>query len=151
MVWANASAIMVQWRAQILACPSVIAIGVTSSNIHYPQLDLGGGDALPAVKLVDPAHSRTRHAEGAVGLAQLSLSAHFYVGLTTAVDAGFLETFARDVVQELWEQYYGFAWRDISTALASDPTPGQRAAGEEIPEVLFRGVSILADVGLDRS
>lgn len=147
-MWSPASsAILVQWRTQLMACPSLLAI--TEPQYHYPTFDFQK-DPLPAVLLGETNHRRVRYAEGANGLIGFTLLAKFHFKVEGTQTAADMETLARTVTKELWDQFYGLAWKDIDTNLSSDPTPAMRADGEQTG-VVYRSFLLTANVGLDRS
>jgi hypothetical protein len=150
-MWASdASAILVKWRAQLVACPSLSDIGMVEANFHYPNVDLEKS-TYPLSLLGETPHRRFRYAEGARGLIAVTLLAKLYLKLEDASTdtASTIETLGRNVVADLWDQPYGLAWKDIETGLASEPTAAQRANGENTG-VVFRSILITANVGLDR-
>jgi len=154
MTWLNASAVITQWRDQLLLCPAVIAAPFVSADVNYPTF--AGGDAktpdsLPAIILQEAPQTRTRYAEGAIPLIAGNLKAVFFFPMSVAVNAGFCETFARQVILELGAQYNsGLAFSDYETSLASDPRPGARAAGESSSTNTYRAVAITVRYGLSR-
>jgi hypothetical protein len=51
-VWStDASAILLQWRTQLLACPTVTTLGIPQDNLHYPNFDITK-EPLPAAVAV---------------------------------------------------------------------------------------------------
>ena len=153
MSWTNPSAVITQWRTQLLACSAVSALPVVEADFHYPFF-AGGGlvpDTLPAVLLQEPEHTRHRYAEGALPLIGGTLKAGFYLDEATATDAGFLETFARNVIEQLGSQYDGgLAFKNYATTLSSEPKPAARAAGANDSRNLYRSVILTVQYGLDR-
>jgi hypothetical protein len=154
MTWSNPSAVITQWRDQLLLCPSVAAVPIGSPDVHYPTFaggDSESPDSLPCALLQEAPQSRTRYAEGAIPLISGMLKANFYFPLTLATSAGFCETFARQVILELGQQYNaGLAFSDFETILSSDPRPGARASGEDSPTNTYRAVTITVRYGLSR-
>lgn len=150
MTWSlGASDIIIQWRTQLKAC--ALLSTWLDSQFHYPAFD-PLADGIPAVLLAETPHTRERYAEGAIPLIGFSLRADFYLDATNFPDAGYVETFARDIIKQLGSQYYGFAWKSLGTELASDPTPGQRAVSQDetSPPTLYRVITVRAEVGLSR-
>jgi len=153
VTWVNASAVLTQYRAQLLACPTVDAL-FDEANFHYPYFQGGSSetpDSLPACLLQEIPQRRVRYAEGAIPLISGTLKACFYFLVTDAVNAGFCETFARDVILELGQQLNGgLAFSDYEVTLSSDPRPGARAAGDTAQQNTFRAVTITVQYGLSR-
>lgn len=145
----DATAILLQWRTQLLACPTVVTAGILSPNIHYPNFDFEQDD-IPAILVGEKNHRRFRYAEGAAGLISFDTIAKIYLPVGGGKDGGTIEKMARDIVLDLWNQFYGFAWRDIDTNLSSEPTPAQRADGSNIANMSYRAILITANIGLDR-
>jgi hypothetical protein len=154
MSWSNPSAVITQWRDQLLLCPVVIAVPIVQADVHYPAF--AGGDAefpdsLPCILVQEAPQSRVRYAEGAIPLISGNLRANFYFPLSIAVSAGFCETFARQVLLELGQQFNsGLAFSDFETILSSDPRPGARASGEDSSTNTYRAVTISVRYGLSR-
>lgn len=154
MTWANPSGVMTQWRAQLLLCPSILAVPFAQADFHYPNFEGGSSetpDSLPAVLLQEAPQTRQRYAEGAIPLISGTLRAVFFFPIAMAVNAGFCETFIRAVMLELGEQYNGgLAFSDYECSLSSDPRPGARASETDQTNNSFRAVSLTVRYGLTR-
>lgn len=144
MTWTNPPAVVTQWRDQLLACASVASAGIVSARAHYPALAVQT-DTLPAVVVADTNPRRDRYAEGSTGLPSGNLVATFYLPTSSYTDAGSVESFASAVIKELMAQSTIIPFRDVSSGLASDPTPGARAAGGNADH---RTITITATYGL---
>lgn len=145
MTWQNPPPIVTRFRTHLLACASFTGAGFNASGTHYPAFDIQT-ETLPACVLYLTPLRRTRFAEGVLPLVSGTLTAKFYFPSTSTV--GTLETFAHNITTELGNQFYGLAWRDFETQLASDLNPGQRADGENNANSDHRVVSITAEFGL---
>jgi len=145
MTLTNAPATVTQLETQVAACPCVIAKGA-QANIWYPNISLKTV-TLPAILLVEVSQERTRYAEGAVPLISGTFKIVFYEAGT---DPGDMETFARQLILELGEQYYGLCFRSYQVGRCSDPTPGQRAVADGKPSADYRSITITVQYGLSR-
>lgn len=145
----DASAILIKWKAQLLVCQAIIDLGILDANVHYPNFDFEQ-DTLPCLLVGETNHRRFRYAEGAAGLINFDCLAKLYLKVGSGQDAGTIETIGRDINLQLWNQFYGMAWRDIDVKLSSEPTAAQRADGDKIPNMSYRAILITANIGLDR-
>lgn len=154
MTWSNPSAVLTQWRAQLVASTTVAALPLLSAGFHYPEFTTSGitPDTLPVALLQESEEGRERYAEGAIPLISGTLKATFYFAEAMAATAGFMETFARDVIKDLALQSAsgGLAFKSFSTSLSSEPKPTARAAGVDTPASMYRAVTITANYGLSR-
>jgi hypothetical protein len=164
MVWVNPPPTVLQFRTQLLLCPTVIGtgpfqLGMILANFHYPTLNpsqanpnLPPPDPMPCAFLADMETDRERYAEGAVGLISGELVAQFYVASadTAIYDAGSMETMARQILIELDSQYFGLTFRRKKTKTSSDPKPGQQGDGGTATQALFRTFLISLTYGLSR-
>lgn len=148
MSWsAYASPILLQWRTQLEACATLA--GITQAQYHTPELDIAE-DLFPAVLLQEISLRRDRYAEGAVPLVGFTLTADFYLPFAVAPDDCAAEAFARNVINDLGQQYDGFMIKNMTTELCGTLTPGQRAVGLTDAQMNFRVARIMAEVGLTR-
>lgn len=152
MTWANPSGLITKFRDQLLLCADVTSSGLVSNDFHYPDFAAAGTtpDTIPAVLLQEPVEERERYAEGAIPLISGTLKAAFFFPLSIAVSAGFMETFARNVIKQLASQSPGISFKGYSTALSTDPKPSARAAGADDTTNLYRRVTITVTYGLSR-
>lgn len=150
MTWANPSGVLIQFRTQLLACATISAVPMVVGDFHYPEFAAAGitPDTLPACLLQEGRGTRERYAEGAVGLIGGTLKASFYFKEAIAVNAGYMETFSRDLIKDLSSQYYGLPFRDWEVTLSSEPKPAARGAGINNSNDLYRAVTITVQYGL---
>src|SRR6185369_1458517 len=97
----DASAILLNWRTQLLACSTLSSANFVQNSFHYPNFYFEK-DGLPAILVGEKNHRRTRYAEGAAGLISFDVIAKIYLPTGSDEDAGTIETMARDVVLDLW-------------------------------------------------
>jgi len=154
MTWSNASPVLIQFRAQLLLSPTILAVPMVQAEFHYPAFGPSGTtpETMPACLLQETPQERERYAEGALPLVSGTLKAAFFFGEATSLDSGAMEAFARDVIKDLALQSAsgGISFRSFSTSLSSDPKPAARAAGETSAVNLYRSVTITANYGLSR-
>lgn len=142
------------FRDMMLACSSVTGAGLTTGKIWYPSAvaesdDATAVDALPRAILAEEDYTRSRYAEGARGLPGGRISCT----VSAAVATGVLEALARSIIDdmELLSHSQGLPNLKGSTGLASEPTPGQRAAadGSTHTDAEFSTISMTFDYGLN--
>lgn len=152
MTWSNPPPTVTQFRTQLLLCPALVALGATVDRFHYPSAVPSGDnyDQMPFLVLADLNTKRTRYAEGTIPLVSGVLAATIYVDEDTLNNVGGLETLARQVLIELGQQQFGIAFREFDVGLASDLSPGQRAAGEDTTQGAYRTIQITCPYGLNR-
>ena len=141
------------WRVMLLACPSVVAAGLASTNLYYPSAapspdhGVAGTVAPPYGVLSEKPATRKRFlSAGTVGLPYGTLKVVFYL----ATDIGTAESLTRTVESDLYAVVTNaFAISNVSTELAGKPTPGQIAASGTKGEFDY-AISLTADYGLGR-
>lgn len=155
-MWEAPTLILTAWRDVLRLCPTIITAGNALSQFHYPVADLSA-PVFPLYLLAELTGKRTRIADGARGLRAGQLICTFYLPLLTYPTAGECELFARNVEDEIWDPTWINvtnvpAFAESNVALASDPLPGQRAAGDDAtsPQVTHRTISLTVDCGLSR-
>ncbi len=152
MTLISAPPVVTQLRDQLLLCPSVITAGITTDEIHYPNASPTGelSDTMPFMVIAELTQKRAKFAEGAIPLVSGSLGVTIYADETSFPTVGDLETFGRQVVLDLGSQFYGLHIRDSECGLASDLSPGQRAANEDTTQAAYRTISLTFHYGLSR-
>ena len=145
------------WKNVLALCPTVIAAGNQDSQFWYPNVTLSPGTVFPLYLLAEMTAKRTRIADGARGLRGGQLLCTFYLPLSLWPTAGDCELFARKVEAEIWDPRWINvtdvpAFAESSVALASDPLPGSRAAGDDAasPQTVHRTITLTVDCGLSR-
>lgn len=120
---------------------------MSASDTWYPDLNIRGA-TLPAAVLSPISRVRTPYAAGASGIPSGSAR----ITLFANTDAGTLEGWAESMLDDLVlaGQNSGLPIRGGSTGNCSDPTPGQRAAAQEVaaPTVQYRTIDIEIEYGL---
>lgn len=144
MVWLNPPPTVLQFRTQLLLCPSLVAY--LEAVYHYPSAD-PERDPMPYVLLQEPKQTRNRYAEGAVPLISGTLVAAIF---DTTLDTGAFEKLGRQVNFELCTQYFGLAIQSVEAGLASNPTPGAKAESEneDGEQMSYRAFLITVNYGL---
>lgn len=152
MSWTNPPPTVEQFRAQLLLCPTLVAAGLVEARYHYPAAIPSGDDAdpMPLCVLADTNTKRVRYAEGTLPLIHGTLVATLFFDEATYATVGEVETIARQAMIELGSQQFGIAFKDMEVALASDLSPGQRAAGEDVAQARYRSIQIICNYGLSR-
>lgn len=161
MTWSNPSAMLVQWRTQLLASSTVVGLGAVTGSFHYPAASLGDVDgqtvdARPAIVLAETSTTRNRYAVGAQPIMSGTLRATFYLDVD---DVGAIETAARSIVDDLSLQQPGIPFSSFRVSLGSNPQQGERAtedvndvdSADTIPPASapFFAIQIEADYGLN--
>jgi hypothetical protein len=162
MTWVNPPPTVVQFRNQLLLCPSVTGApwNMTSSEFHYPTMNPSQispnqptFDLMPCAVLADVETERERYAEGAVPLINGDLVATFYIAQEEfpTWDVGTLETQGRQILSDMGAQYFGLSFKRSRIRLASDPKPGQQGDNNSQQQQLYRTFSLHFTYGLSRS
>jgi hypothetical protein len=152
MTLINPPPVVTQLRNQLLLCQSFIDVGIDTAKIHYPNASPSGdlADTMPFAVIAEQTQKRTKYAEGAIPLVSGTLGVTIYADETSFPTIGDLETFGRQVTLDLGSQFYGLHIRDSECGLASDLSPGQRAAEEDTPQAAYRTISLTFHYGLSR-
>jgi hypothetical protein len=140
-------------RDMLFACPTVIGLGWTTAQYHYPRATPIGDsgqtiDALPLFEAEDHGLSYSSNIAGGAALSNGRLT----LTLVATLTVGQLEAICQAIAKELRNLQTGLPINDAQPSMASDVTiaaeAAQDSASAAVGQIAYRSCSIDISYGL---